>query len=113
MKIHRFNCSNASNLFTNYGYRILKAEWADHSNSAFVVELRLTGIDTGPGVIQNLTNEISNNLGVNIKSFSISGEEGVFEGIIKIIVKDKRQLNDVIKRIKGMESISTIDRTIV
>ncbi len=112
MKIHRFNCSNASNLFTNYGYRILKAEWADTAKSGFVVELRLTGIDTGPGVIQNLTNELSNNLGVNIKSFSISGEEGIFEGIIKIIVRDKFQLNDVIKSIKEMDNISTVDRTI-
>jgi len=113
MKIHRFNCSNASNLFTNYGYRILKAEWAGNAKSGFVVELKLTGVDTGPGVIQNLTNVLSNNMGVNIKSFSISGEEGIFEGKIKIIVKDKDHLNAVIKRIKAIESISTIDRTIV
>jgi GTP pyrophosphokinase len=113
MKIHRFNCSNASNLFTNYGYRILKAEWAGNAKSGFVVELKITGVDTGPGVIQNLTNVLSNNMGVNIKSFSISGEEGIFEGRIKIIVKDKDQLNAVIKRIKAIESISTIDRTIV
>jgi len=113
MKIHRFNCSNASNLFTNYGYRILKAEWDGNAKSGFVVELKITGVDTGPGVIQNLTNVVSNNMGVNIKSFSISGEEGIFEGKIKIIVKDKDQLNSVIKRIKAIDSISTIDRTIV
>ena len=113
MKIHRFNCSNASNLFTNYGYRILKAEWAGNAKSGFIVELRITGVDTGPGVIQNLTNELSNNMGVNIKSFSISGEEGVFEGRIKIVIKNKDQLTSVIKRIKAIDSISTIDRTIV
>ncbi len=113
MKIHRFNCSNASNLFTNYGYRILKAEWAKTASRNFEVELKITGIDTGPGVIQMLTNEISNHLGVNIKAFSISGEEGIFEGNIKIIVKDKGQLNTVISRIKRIESISTIERTIV
>ena len=113
MKIHRFNCSNASNLFTNYGYRILKAEWGGNAKSGFVVELKITGVDTGPGVIQNLTNVLSNNMGVNIKSFSISGEEGIFEGRIKIIVDDKDQLNAVIKRIKAIDSISTIDRTIV
>ena len=50
MKIHRFNCSNASNLFTNYGYRILKAEWANTAKSGFVVELKLTGIDTIPEI---------------------------------------------------------------
>lgn len=113
MKIHRFNCSNAANLFTNYGYRILKAEWVNQTKREFTVELKITGIDTGPGVIQTITNEISNNLGVNIKSFSISGDEGIFEGNIKIIVNDKSQLDLVIKQIKKMDNISTIERTIV
>ncbi len=113
MKIHRFNCSNASNLFTNYGYRILKAEWAGQANRDFLVELKITGVDTGPGVIQQLTNEISTKMGVNIKSFSISGEEGIFEGRIKIIVKDKDQLDTIMNRVKKINNISTVDRVIV
>jgi GTP pyrophosphokinase len=113
MKIHRFNCSNAANLFTNYGYRILKADWVNQTKRDFTVELKITGIDTGPGVIQTITNEISNNLGVNIKSFSISGDEGIFEGNIKIIVNDKSQLDIVMKQIKKMANISTIERTIM
>lgn len=111
MKIHRFNCSNASNLFTNYGYRILKAQWAEQATNEFIVELNITGVDSGPGVIQTLTNEISNNLGVNIRSFSVEGDEGIFQGSIKIIVRDKNQLNQVIHTLKKMDNISTIERT--
>ncbi len=110
MKIHRMNCTNASNLFTNYGYRILKAEWTKHSGKDFMVELRVTGIDTGPGVIQTLTNEISNNLSINIRSLAIEGEEGIYEGRVKIIVKDKNQLNHVIKALKALDNISTVER---
>jgi GTP diphosphokinase / guanosine-3',5'-bis(diphosphate) 3'-diphosphatase len=113
MKIHRFNCSNATNLFTNYGYRILKADWARELTTEFVVALKITGIDTGPGVIQQITNEISNHLGINIKSFSITGDEGVFEGDIKITVRDKKQLDQLINRIKKMDHVSTIERTIM
>ena len=110
MKIHRMSCSNASNLFTNYGYRILKAEWTNKSSKDFMVEIKITGVDSGPGVIQTLTNEISNNLNVNIRSFSIEGDEGIYEGKLKIIVKDKNQLTVVMRALKGLENISTVER---
>lgn len=113
MKIHRFNCSNATNLFTNYGYRILKAEWVDHLSGDFIVELKINGLDTGPGVIQTITTEISNHMGLDIKSFSISGDEGLFTGNIKLKVKDKTQLEELIARVKGMENISSIERSVV
>ena len=110
LKIHRFNCSNASNLFTNYDYRILKAEWATDTAGDFVVELLITGIDSGPGVIQKLSHEISNNLGVNIRSFNISAEEGLFEGRVKIVVKDNDQLNNVMKQLRRVDGISAVER---
>ena len=104
------SCDNATNLFTNYGYRILKAEWTTSSNRDFMVELKITGIDSGPGVIQTLTNEISNKLNVNIRSFSIEGDEGIYEGKLKIIVKDKNQLTLVMKSLRNLENISTVER---
>ena len=110
LKIHRFNCSNASNLFTNYGYRILKAEWAENKQSDFEVGLIITGIDTGPGVIQRLSNEISNNLGINMKSFHISSDEGVFEGNVKIVVKDNNQIEEVISHLSEMEGVTAVER---
>lgn len=110
MKIHRMNCSNASNLFTNYGYRVLKADWTKNTNRDFMVELKITGIDSGPGVIQTLTNEISSNLHVNIRSFAIEGDEGVYNGTLKIIVRDKNQLSKVMKSLKELENISTVER---
>lgn len=110
MKIHRMSCSNASNLFTNYGYRILKAEWTNKSSRDFMVEIKVTGIDSGPGVIQTLTNEISNNLNINIRSFSIEGDEGIYHGKLKIIVRDKNQLTMVMKALKDLENISTVER---
>ena len=67
-------------------------------------------MDSGIGVIQSLTNEISNKLGVNIRSFSIDGNEGYFEGKISIIVINKDQLNVVIKSIERLDGVSTVTR---
>jgi GTP pyrophosphokinase len=110
LKIHRQNCNNATHLLANYGYRVLKAEWANIVSNNFVVDLMITGVDSGIGVIQSLTNEISNKLGVNIRSFSIDGHEGYFEGRISVIVINKDQLNVVIKSIEKLEGVSTVTR---
>jgi len=110
LKIHRQNCNNATHLLANYGYRVLKAEWASQVGNNFVVDLMITGVDSGIGVIQSLTNEISTKLGVNIRSFSIDGVEGYFEGKISVVVINKNQLNLVIKSVEKLEGVSTVNR---
>jgi GTP diphosphokinase / guanosine-3',5'-bis(diphosphate) 3'-diphosphatase len=110
LKIHRASCSNAVHILANYSFRVLKAEWADSGNSNFVVELLVTGIDSGPGVIQSLTNELST-LGINIKSFSIEGREGFFEGRIGVVILNKDQLNMVVHSLERLEGISSVTRT--
>ena len=113
LKIHRSNCKNATHLLANFSYRILKAEWANQSSTNFTVELSITGVDSGPGVITAISNEISNKLGINIRSFSIQGYEGYFEGKVSIFVKNKDQLNHVINSIQKLEGITHVSRLIL
>ncbi|MEZ4909965.1 MAG: RelA/SpoT family protein [Saprospiraceae bacterium] len=111
LKIHRSSCPNAINLLANYGYRVMKADWADKISSNFIVELIVRGIDSGPGVIQTLTNELSNRLGVNIRSFSIEGREGLFEGKISIHVLNRDHLNLVMNALENLDGISSVTRS--
>jgi len=110
LKVHRINCKNSTNLLANYGYRVLKAEWSRTIGSNYVVDLRVTGVDSGVGVIQALSHAISVELGVNIRSFSINGLEGYFEGNISVVVMNKDQLIQVVKRIEKVDGISTVAR---
>jgi len=109
-KIHRTNCPNATHLMANYGYRVLKAEWDSNIQTNFVVNLRISGVDDGPGVIERVTNKLSSDLGINIRSLSIEGNEGYFEGRISLVVMNKDQLNLVIKSLKALEGISEVVR---
>ena len=111
LKIHRTSCPNASNMFTHYGYRIMSAEWVAAWNTTFVAKLRITGIDEGPGVIQQLSSEISK-LGVNIRSFNISGDEGYFECDLSILVQNTDQLNVIIRALRKLNNITTVSRII-
>jgi GTP diphosphokinase / guanosine-3',5'-bis(diphosphate) 3'-diphosphatase len=110
MKIHRTNCKNAENLMTFYGYRIYKAEWGSIGKASFVAELLITGIDNGPGVIERLSNKISTEIGLDIRSFSIEGNEGYFEGRVKVVVANKDQLEKAMKALKGLENVSNVIR---
>jgi len=110
LKIHRTSCTNANHLMANYGYRIVQTEWASSEQSEFVAELSIVGVDTGPGTIKKIINEISENLGLNIRSFNISGEEGYFEGRISIYIKNKNQLAIVTLRLKQIEGITSVTR---
>ena len=111
LKIHRASCPNATNLLAKYGYRVMKAEWVVSGDSSFVVDLKITGVDEGVGVIQGLMNKISSELGINIRSFSIEGgDEGYFEGRIKLVVGNKDQLQIAMRAIKKVPSISSVIR---
>lgn len=110
LKIHRTNCSNVPHLLANYGYRVLKAEWANTGSGQFVVDLLITGVDDGPGVIERLSHHISTKMGLNIRSFSIEGNEGYFEGKVSIIVNNKDQLNLAMKSIEKIPGISRVVR---
>ena len=97
-------------MMANYGYRMMKAEWNKRSSSNFVVELQINGIDDGPGVIERVTHKISSDLGINIRSFSIAGNEGYFEGKVSLLVLNKDQLNLTIRTLKKLEGISNVVR---
>ena len=86
-------------------------EWDDNKDENFVADLRITGVDSGVGVIQKLTNlMISNELSLNMRAISIQGNEGYFEGKISIFVANKDQLNIAMRSIKQLEGISTVER---
>jgi len=95
----------------NYGYRILSASWQQTTNEVnFIAEIKITGVDSGPGVIEQLSHQISSQLGLNIRSMAIEGDEGYFECRLKIIIKNTDQLQMVIKSLQALDNISSVVR---
>jgi len=109
IKIHRTTCPNAEYLQATFGYRIKKAEWVDTANTTFVADLLITGMDD-MGVVQNISSIITDKLKINMRSFSMVGDEGHFEGKISVVVKSKDQLNQLITRLKDLKAINTVAR---
>jgi guanosine-3',5'-bis(diphosphate) 3'-pyrophosphohydrolase len=112
VKIHRTNCTNALALMSNYGYRILKAKWAGGNtkvNKAFLTSIRVSGIDS-VGIVSVITDIISRQLQINMKSISITSNEGSFEGNIFLEVLDTQQLENIIATIKEASNLISVQR---
>jgi GTP pyrophosphokinase len=94
----------------NYGYRILSASWQSSKNVNFIAALKITGIDSGPGIIEQLSHQISSQLGLNIRSMVIEGNEGYFECRLKLVIKNTDQLHLVIKSLRELDNITSVVR---
>ncbi len=109
IKVHKLSCPNSQKMMANYAYRILKAEWIDLESLVFACTLTITGLDS-VGLVNNITQIISNNMHTDIKSINISGADGAFKGQITVIVKNKIHLDDLIKRLKKIDGISKVTK---
>ncbi len=109
IKIHRTNCPNASKLMANYGYRIIKARWTSQKELAFLTGLQIVGIDD-VGLINKITTVISQEFKVNIRSITIGSNEGIFEGSIMVFVNDTEQLDHLIRSLKQINGITSVNR---
>ncbi len=110
MKIHRNSCPNAENLLASMSNNIHKAEWGKSTSSLYYTDLVITGVDKGVGVIQAISSTISSNLGLNIRSFSIDGHDGFFEGRLRLVVNNNNQLHRAISELKKIDGIRNVVR---
>jgi GTP pyrophosphokinase len=110
ISIHRMNCPNAHQMLSRYGYRVVKARWNNtEKNAFFPVTLRITGMDD-LGIVSNISDVISKDLQVNMRSISIDSNDGMFEGSITLFVKDTRHLEALIRKLKKVKGILNIKR---
>ena len=109
LKIHRTNCPNAARLMANYGHRVVKTKWARNKEISFLTGLKIVGLDD-VGVIHKITNLISGEMKFNIAGMVIEAKEGIFEGSLKIFVRDKDELDNLVNRLLALPGIERVDR---
>ncbi len=113
IKVHRKDCPNAISLQSNFAYRIIQAKWIDSSQEEFKATLKITGMDT-LGLTNELTKVISNQMNVNIQSISLSGEAGLFNGQVTVVVQNNvilKKLMDNIKKIDGVDKVMRVNNS--
>ena len=96
----------------NYGYRILKARWSNNDptkQSSFLASIKISGIDS-VGIVRGITDVISKQLQVNMKSINIDTIDGKFEGSIQLYIYDTSHLEELMNNIKKVEGLYSVVR---
>jgi GTP pyrophosphokinase len=109
IKIHRTNCPNAENLLSKMNFRSVKARWQSIVLQERIASIRITGIDN-LGLVNRLTEIISKEHNVNMKSISFETEDGIFEGRIKVLVIDTHDLELLMRKFEGVEGVQRVQR---
>lgn len=110
IKIHSDSCPNAINLRANYDYRVLQAKWVNAESFKNRVKIEIEGLDR-IGMINDITAVISGSMNMDMKSMSISSNDGIFTGNINLEVKNKSQLEETFKQLKSINGVSKVKRT--
>lgn len=104
--IHHENCPNASQLLSRYGYRKIDVQWKESdAKTAFKATIRVIGADR-IGIMNEITQIISNDLKFNMISVKIDVKKGVFNGLIKLSVKSNGSLSDLLEKISQVGGVS-------
>ena len=109
VKVHKNECPNALTLRSNYAYRIVNAKWIDSSQDEFSVKLQLTGLDD-LGLVNKVTQVISNTNNVNISRMSFDSNDGTFEGHVLLKVKNSALLKKMIKQLQNINGVHKVVR---
>ncbi|MDB2674974.1 bifunctional (p)ppGpp synthetase/guanosine-3',5'-bis(diphosphate) 3'-pyrophosphohydrolase [Flavobacteriales bacterium] len=109
IKVHNVNCPNAIQLQSRYAYRIIPAKWATIENLEYSSVLKVSGYDQ-IGLVNKITKLISNEMNVNISSINIKSNDGVFEGLISVLVINKIHLENLINKLENIEGVESVVR---
>jgi len=109
IKIHRNNCPNAVQLMSKFDYRVVKAKWVTKKDIAFLTGLRISGIDE-IGLLQTITNIISSEYHVNIRSINFDTNAGTFEGTVMLYILDTSHLKNLTEKLKKIKGINWVTR---
>jgi GTP pyrophosphokinase len=114
IKIHQTSCKNAANLMSRFGYRIIKANWSDDvtTQEDFEAALEISGIDS-LGLVSKVTDIVSKQLKVNMKSISFESLDGTFIGKLKVQVSDTEHLDQLMNELKSIDEYVKVTRTIL
>jgi GTP pyrophosphokinase len=109
IKIHRTNCPNATQLMSNYAYRVINARWESKEHKEFTVKIHFTGVDD-IGLVNKITTTISKESNINIKALNFDTNDGIFNGETTIEIQDTEQLAGLISSLKKIEGVFTVER---
>ena len=107
IEIHKRACPVAAKLKASYGSRILDAKWDMHRRLFFDATIEIRGIDRS-GMLHDISDVLSDQLGINIRKVTITSDNGIFEGTIELQVHDRKDVKVIMESMKKIEDMQEV-----
>lgn len=107
--LHKVSCPVAMRLKTGYGPRLVATRWGGTAEK-FIARIQIEGIDRH-GILEEITNVVSQQLDINIRGLNISAPHEVFQCELTVLVDNTDTVNLIcqnLKEIKGVQKAARI-----
>ena len=111
IEIHKRACPVAAKLKASYGGRILDAKWDMHHQLYFDATIEIHGIDRG-GMLHDISDVLSDQLGINIRKITITSDKGIFGGIIEMQVHDRKEVRFIVESMKNIKDMQEVQEVL-
>ncbi|MBR5432280.1 MAG: bifunctional (p)ppGpp synthetase/guanosine-3',5'-bis(diphosphate) 3'-pyrophosphohydrolase, partial [Bacteroidales bacterium] len=109
--VHKKSCKIAENIASKHGDWVVAPEWdIAKSDEAFPVRISLQGLDR-VGLLTEISQYISLVMGVNMRKINLGSNQGIFDGYIELMVRDKQILEKMIEKLGTINGIQSVIRT--
>ncbi|MCQ2253774.1 MAG: TGS domain-containing protein, partial [Bacteroidales bacterium] len=105
--IHKRECVNARLLAATQGKKNTTVLWSPNLDP-MMATLKLQGSDR-IGLVKDVACVLEDNK-INVKSISMSENDGIFTGVINLMIKNVDVLNNIIKVLMGIQGIVKVNR---
>jgi len=109
VNIHKTGCKELAKYMANHGERIVAAKWTKFKKQSYLTRLQLNGFDR-VGVVNQVTNVISKEHNINMRSVKFDTHEGIFEGDLFLYIHNSEDLKNLIARLKKIKGIDNVVR---
>ncbi|MFH0757087.1 MAG: RelA/SpoT family protein [Bacteroidota bacterium] len=109
--VHRTDCNIALKIMSSQGDKLVAAKWTQHKVLSYLAKIQLDGWDRF-GVYNAITNTITKELNISMRTINLHGHDGIFTGTIDLYVHNTSDLNNLIlnlMKLKGVDSVHRVE----
>jgi GTP diphosphokinase / guanosine-3',5'-bis(diphosphate) 3'-diphosphatase len=109
--VHRTDCNIAVKIMSSQGDKLVAAKWTQHKVLSYLARIQLNGWDRF-GVYNTITNTITKELNISMRTINLHGHDGIFNGTIDLYVHNTNDLNNLIlnlMKLRGVEAVHRVD----
>ena len=110
--VHKKTCPEVERLSMQFGSSnfVVVNGFESDSRDEFPVRLSIRGVDK-KGILNNISRYVSFVMGINMTEIHLGGKDGVMEGYIEMMVRDRKDLDTLIKGLSSIDGMTDVVRT--